>query len=93
MRDGQNAVVTCSALKENYRAVVVPDPAQVKLVYLKGSRDILAQRLGDRSDHFMKPDMLDSQLDALEEPLDALVADITEPPDRITARIRQTLSL
>lgn len=90
---GRNAVVTCSALREAYRRVLVTDPARVALVYLKGSRELLGERIGGRRDHFMKPAMLESQLAALEEPANALVVDIAPAPPAIAALIRRELGL
>ena len=89
----ENGVVTCSALKEKYRATLVADPARVKLVHLAGDPALLAARLAGRRDHFMKPEMLASQLAALEPPRDALAVDIAGSPDQIVAHIRKTFSL
>ncbi len=88
-----NAVVTCSALKEAYRAQLVADPARVKLVHLTGSPELLARRIAGRTDHFMKPGMLASQLAALEPPRDVLNVDIAGSPASIVAEIRRALSL
>jgi carbohydrate kinase (thermoresistant glucokinase family) len=93
LRNGESAVVTCSALKERYRDVILTDPARIKLVYLKGSRDLLLERIAGRAGHFMKPQMLESQLNALEEPRDALIADIAQAPEQIVAHIKQAFSL
>jgi gluconokinase len=90
---GENAVVTCSALKENYRAQLVTDPARVKLVHLTGDPALLASRIAGRTDHFMKPGMLASQLAALEPPRDALTVDVAAAPEKIVAEIRRALSL
>lgn len=90
---GGSAVVTCSALKARYREVVVPDPAQVKLVHLTGTPDLLRARIGARQGHFMKPAMLDGQLAALEPPAGALTVDIAPPPAEIAAAIRRALAL
>ena len=90
---GEGSVVTCSALKEAYRRVLVADPARVKLVHLTGDFALLAARIGSRQGHFMKPAMLHSQLAALEPPPDALAVDIAPPPDEIVARIRRALAL
>jgi gluconokinase len=90
--EGRNAVVTCSALKERYRAVLIGGPAQVKLVYLKGSFEVLWSRISNRDGHFMKPAMLHSQLAELEEPADALVIDIAPPPEQIIAVLRRAVS-
>ena len=90
---GVNAVVTCSALKQTYRRIIVIDPVRVPVVYLKGSRELLWQRISSRHGHFMKPDMLDSQLADLEEPVHALVVDISPAPEVIVAEIRRGLKL
>ncbi len=52
----RNGVVACSALKQSYRDELVVDPKLVKIVYLKGSKQLLAERLRKRSGHFMNPD-------------------------------------
>jgi gluconokinase len=90
---GDHAVVTCSALKERYRRVIVVDPARVKLVHLTGDRALIAERLRARQGHFMKPGMLSSQLADLEAPRDALVVDVAPTPEVIAAEIRTALSL
>jgi len=92
LAEGRNAVVTCSALKERYRAVLLGVPGQVRLVYLKGTAEVLRSRISRREGHFMKPAMLDSQLAALEEPADALVIDIAQPPEQIIAILRRMVS-
>jgi len=89
----ENTVVTCSALKESYRRAILADAPSAKLVYLKGSRELLRERISSRSGHFMKPEMLDSQLTALEEPADALVVDIAQTPDEIITKIRQSFGI
>jgi len=90
---GNSAIVTCSALKQRYRDVLIGDRAHVKLVYLKGSRDVLWSRISSRQGHFMKPAMLESQLATLEEPADALVVDVAGAPEEIIPAIRRGLSL
>ena len=93
LRNNESAVVTCSALKEKYRDLIVPDASRVKLVFLKGSRQLLEARISHRTDHFMKPEMLASQLAALEEPQNALTVDIAHTPDEIVANIRKHYGL
>jgi len=63
---GEPGVVTCSALKRRYRDLL--RRPEVQIVYLRGSRDVIAQRLAARHGHFFKADMLASQLADLEEP-------------------------
>lgn len=88
----ENAVVTCSALKEKHRAVLMGDAPEVKLVYLRGTRELLWSRISSRQGHFMKPAMLDSQLATLEEPAGALTVDIAQSPAQIIADIRSALA-
>jgi gluconokinase len=90
---GRNAIVTCSALKQSYRDALIADPMRVKLVYLKGTRDVLWARISARHGHFMKSSMLDSQLATLEEPAHALTVDVDQSPEHIVAAIRAGLSL
>ncbi|ATC63915.1 gluconate kinase [Nibricoccus aquaticus] len=90
----ENAILACSALKAAYRHVLQPVPNEpIRLVYLRGTPELLASRLAARTGHFMKPAMLASQLSTLEEPADALLADIALPPATIVAQIRQSLGL
>ncbi len=65
---GGNGIVTCSALKKAYRDVIVGDRPDVALVYLKGSRELIGQRMAARQHHFMPPSLLDSQFATLQEP-------------------------
>ena len=90
---GEGAVVTCSALKEKYRAVLVSDPARVKIVHLAGNFQLIDARIRARPGHFMKPEMLHSQFEALEPPRDALTVDVTQSPEAIVAEIRKAFSL
>ncbi len=77
---GQSGVFACSALKQKYRDQLhVSD--QVKFVYLRGDYDLIWSRMQQRPGHYMKPNMLASQFEALEEPHDALTLDIEQPPD------------
>lgn len=85
----ESAVVSCSALKETYRARLLRGFAddEVLLVFLCGDADTLRSRLHSRAGHFMKAEMLQSQLDALEPPEDALTLDITQTPEALAATI------
>jgi gluconokinase len=89
----ENAVVTCSALKERYRQVLTAGASEVKLVYLYGNPALLRARLSARPDHFMKPTMLDSQIAALEPPTGALSIDVAATPPEIVQKIRRVLAV
>jgi gluconokinase len=65
---GQHGIVACSALKRKYRDILIGNRRDVRIVYLKGDRDLIAQRVAARADHFMPPQLLDSQFETLEEP-------------------------
>ena len=84
---GQCLVVGCSALKRSYRTVLA-EGIPITWVYLKGSAGLIRSRLLHRTGHYMKADMLASQFEALEEPSDALVVDISQSPRAI---VEQTL--
>lgn len=86
-RSGVGLVVSCSALKRRYRDFLRSvGAADLRFVYLAGSRALLAERMASRRGHFMPPSLLDSQLATLEEPSPdehAWVCDISETPDAI----------
>jgi gluconokinase len=88
---GENGVIACSALKEKYRQVLRVDGKRVAFVYLKGSYKTILARMEKRHAHYMKPAMLESQFEALEEPEGALVEDITLTPAVIIRDIVQHL--
>lgn len=88
----QSAVFTCSALKEKYRHVLMDHVPAMSLVYLAGDSDILLHRMKGRSGHYMKADMLQSQLATLEVPHNALTIDIAQSPETIVAEIRKHLN-
>jgi gluconokinase len=89
---GENLVVACSALKQEYREFIARD-IPITWVYLKCSAELIRSRLKDRSSHFMKVSMLASQFEVLEEPSDAIVVDVSPPPsaivEEILARLRK----
>ncbi len=65
---GECGVLTSSALKRSYRDIIIGDRRDVVLVYLKGSRELIHQRMVARHGHFMPTVLLDSQFATLEEP-------------------------
>lgn len=91
-------VVGCSALKKAYRAFISEQAgAPVLFIYLDGSRELIASRMGQRTGHFMPSSLLDSQFAALEPPgADefAITVDIDKPlagiVDDIAAKLEKT---
>lgn len=87
---GRHPILACSALKEKYRTRLLEGIDGVATIFLRGSYDLIWSRMSAREGHYMKPEMLQSQFEALEEPQDALVLDVITPLeemlDTITAR-------
>ena len=90
LQRAEDLVVACSALKQRYRDAL-NSGVTITWVYLKGSRELIAERLRQRKHHFMKPEMLASQFADLEEPADAIVADVAGEPRVIVAQIVDSL--
>jgi len=65
---GTRAVVACSALKRAYRDILAHGRDDVRIVFLDGTKDLIAKRLAARKGHFMPPGLLDSQFKTLEPP-------------------------
>lgn len=90
------AVVTCSALKRKYRDILCESRPDLRLVYLDGSKELIAARLAARHGHFFPRQLLDSQFADLEPPAldeDALVVSIDQPIERIVEEIHERLDL
>ena len=91
LRENRPAVLACSALKESYRQRLLEENDGVQIVYLKGSYDLLWSRLSHRKDHYMKPQMLQSQFESLEEPENALTMDVSMPVNALVNEILKQL--
>ena len=87
---GTGLVMTCSALKRSYRDVLRAEAGELRFVFLRGPRALIAERLAGRRGHFMPASLLDSQFATLEEPSpdeEAWVCDIRESPDDLVAAL------
>lgn len=83
-RSGRGLVISCSALKRVYRdRLRNAAGGDLAFVFLKGTPELLAMRMGARKGHFMPKSLLDSQLATLEVP--------TGEPGVVTVSIDQTL--
>jgi gluconokinase len=89
---GKNVILACSALKRAYRDELRPSP-EVKIVYLKGSYALFAERIRRRHGHFAGEGILAGQFADLEEPDDAITIDAAKSPEEIVAGIRKQLGL
>lgn len=90
--NGQNAVLACSALKQSYRDLLQIN-SSVRTVYLKGSFELLRERLQSRKGHYAGKQILAGQFRDLEEPADALTFDAALSPKQIVRGIRTQLGL
>ena len=93
LQQNTNVVLACSALKADYRQYLLLDSDRMQLVYLQGSLNLLQQRLLGRQNHFMSEKLLNSQLETLEEPDDAICVDISEPPQLIVENLKTVIGL
>lgn len=96
LRDSESkygAVFTCSALKQSYRDLLEASVEKINWVFLHGSERTLRKRMLGREGHFMKTNLLESQLSILEEPSNAIKMDILRDPNTIINNIiRQLLN-
>ncbi|MFW1761169.1 gluconokinase [Acinetobacter calcoaceticus] len=92
---GETAVFTCSSLKRVYRDILRGHDQNVQFLYLKGSYELLKQRLAERAGHFFDPSLLQTQLDTLEEPdvHEAITIDIALTPEQIVVQVMQKLGV
>lgn len=74
----KGVVLACSALKSSYRDLL-NEYLRVQTIYLQGDFDYLYKRLKKRKGHFMPPELLQSQFQALEEPEDAIRISVEWP--------------
>ncbi len=109
LQENKNVVLACSALKDSYRQILVLDSdrsanangdsfanakgERIKLVYLKGSYELIQMRLQERSNHYMSEKLLNSQFYTLEEPSDTISMDVSQPPQVIVQNIRTALGI
>ena len=95
-KSGNRGIVACSALKRAYRDILIGGRPDVRLVFLQGDRDLIARRIAARADHFMPPQLLDSQFEALEPPQAderPIVVSIAPHPREIVETIVRKLGL
>ena len=93
LKEEQNAVLACSALKASYRERLAQGIAGFTVVYLHGTAPLIRDRAQSRSHRYMPATLLDSQFAALEPPAGAIAIDVAATPaacvDAILARLRE----
>jgi gluconokinase len=93
-REGKGGILACSALKEKYRETLsggMPEGA-LSFVLLDGSKELIGERLAERSSHFFNPKLLDSQLATLEKPKGAYCVVNDKSPDEVADEILKLIS-
>jgi len=95
-RAGRSTLLTCSALKAAYRAILSRAEGRVRFVHLTADPELIGSRLATRTDHFMPAALLPSQFSAL-EPLiageDGVIVAVDEPPESVADRTIEALGL
>ncbi len=90
-----SVIIGCSALKRRYRDRIREESGgPVIFVHLSGTKELIAQRMGARTGHFMPTSLIDSQFAALEKPAAdeaAITVDIDRPLDALVADIAAKL--
>jgi carbohydrate kinase (thermoresistant glucokinase family) len=93
VEQGRSLVLACSALKQSYRDILGIDQQQIVSVYLKGSAELLRQRLLKRKHQYMNDSLLASQLQTMEVPEDGLIVSIDQRPEQICTEIITKLGI
>jgi gluconokinase len=88
---GRDAVIACSALKRRYREILGRGIDPLRYVYLCGDPELIRQRISARKDHFMPPELLDSQMAVMEPPQNALWISVDLPLEEQVAQVRQAI--
>ncbi len=88
----KGAVIACSALKQSYRDALLSEmEGYLEFVYLEGSFELIKSRAENRDGHFMPLDLLQSQFDTLEPPLEAIIVSVANTPTEIVTSILNQL--
>lgn len=92
-KNGDGAVLACSALKKSYRNILKKDfnKNEITFIHLEGEEELISKRLQERTGHYMPTSLLQSQFEALEEPDQAMSVGIEPSPQKIVDEILSNL--
>lgn len=96
LETNSSPVLACSALKQRYRDYLFESFPDHRLVYLKGSFELIKARMDARRHEYMTSTLLKSQFDILEEPApgrDVLILPIEQDPDSIVEAVVHWLEI
>ena len=86
MRKG--AIIACSALKESYREILSSESKEsITWIHLFGTETLIERRMEAREGHFMNPNLVKSQFEALEIPEYGLHIDVSNDIETIISTI------
>lgn len=88
------SLIVCSALKRRYRDRLRQGNPELAFIYLRGDYALIEQRLMARKGHFFRPELLQSQFQALQEPVDedgVHTVSVDAPLDDVVAQVRHLL--
>lgn len=91
---GQDTVVSCSALRRDYRDLLRASAPDVRFVFLEGAVELVRDRMAHRAGHFMPVGLIDSQIAALEDPRGepgVIAVSVAGTPEDIIAEIIKAL--
>ena len=89
----RRTVLACSALKQAYRDRLERGRSNIAFAWLKGSPELIADRIARRRHAYMPPALLPSQFATLEEPQGVAVLDIALPPEQLVDTLRRALGV
>ena len=90
---GKSAILASSALKQQYRDILLNGREEIEIVHLRGTKELIGSRLADRQHRYMPASLLTSQFDTLELPSNALEVNIEATPEAIALEIKRRLNL
>lgn len=90
--NGRPVVLACSALRQSHRDLLAANaPDGIVFIHLTGPAEVIRNRLEGRRTHYFPPALLDSQLETLEPPQDAMTVSIEANPEEIVRKISAEL--
>lgn len=93
--EGEGVVLTCSALKRQYRTLLRAAQPRLGFVFLDLRYDTALARVQQRAGHFFSPELVANQFATLEDPRDeaqVFTVDAVTPIDSIAAQVQQWLN-
>lgn len=91
---GEDRVVSCSALRAAYRDLLREGAKDVRFIYLEGAVELVRDRMANRKGHFMPVALIESQIEALEDPNGepgVIPVDVAGTPEEIVAQALSAL--